>query len=109
MTKSEIRRKISKAENELNAYNESLKKANLLYKSLDDSKKHLNIAILNMVKYFTFTTTTADGGDLAKVVEKIDSYLTKLTKEIIPAINSKINSLKNEIRRLKNDLQYAEE
>lgn len=109
MTKAEIRRKINKAENELNAYNESLKKANSLYKNLDDSKKHLNNAILNMVKYFTFTTKTADGGDLAKVVEEIDGYLNKINKEIIPAINSKINSLKNEIRRLKNDLQYAEE
>lgn len=109
MTKAEIRRKITKAENELNAYNSSLKHANSLYKNLDDSKKYLNNAIANMLKYFTFTKTTADGGDLGKIVDEIEMYLTKLKKEIIPSINSKINSLKNDIRRLKNDLKYAEE
>lgn len=102
------KQEIRNCEQERSKYQTALKYANKLVEQLNESYKKLTTANDYMKKYFTINKKIADGGEISKAQERINSQLKKVKQTIIPEINKEIIKRDSTLRNLRTQLNRYE-
>lgn len=91
-------------ENQLNSYNKAVNYANKLINNLRSGDKYLDISNEKLKSCFTIRGKTADGNKIIDSKQDIAQIIRKIEMTVIPGINKQINTLKNKISSIDNEI-----